>query len=98
VTGLFLAGRLVSEEGGFLTNLGRTVLGTIDDRKKHAEMMRKKPKRKHVDPNQISVEPGKTGDLIWRFTRGGTSDFACLEPGHFEAGRIGEIAVDREGE
>jgi len=74
------------------------VLGTIDEMKEHAELMRKKPKMEHTDPNQVSVAPGKTGELIWRFTRGGTFDFACLEPGHFEAGMIGEIVVDREGE
>jgi uncharacterized cupredoxin-like copper-binding protein len=74
------------------------VLGTIDELKRHAEMMRKSPEMEHADPNQVSVEPGKTGELIWQFTRDGTFDFACLEPGHFEAGMVGRILVGHERE
>ena len=73
------------------------VLGTIDEMREHAELMRKKPEMEHTDPNQVSVEPGKTGELIWRFTRDGTFDFACLETGHFEAGMVGKILVGRGG-
>jgi len=47
----------------------------------------------HTDPNRLSVDPGKTGTLVWQFTRAGTFDFACLQPGHFEAGMRGKIAV-----
>jgi uncharacterized cupredoxin-like copper-binding protein len=61
-------------------------------------MMRKSPEMEHADPNQVSVEPGKTGELIWQFTRDGTFDFACLEPGHFEAGMVGRILVGHERE
>lgn len=71
------------------------VLGTIKELKEHAEMMRKFPEMKHADPNQVSVEPGKTGELIWRFTKAGTFDFACLVPGHFESGMVGKIRVGR---
>jgi len=71
------------------------VLGTIEELKEHAEMMRKFPEMEHADPNQVSVEPGMTGELIWRFTRAGTFDFACLVPGHFEAGMVGKVRVGR---
>jgi uncharacterized cupredoxin-like copper-binding protein len=74
------------------------VLGTINELKEHAERMRKVPEMGHDDPNMVSVEPGKTGELIWQFTGDGTFDFACLEPGHFEAGMVGKILVGREGE
>ncbi len=74
------------------------VLGTREELKGHAEQMRKSPGMKHADPNQVSVPPGKTGELIWRFTRDGTFEFACLEPGHFEAGMIGELVVERKAE
>jgi len=74
------------------------VLGTIEEMKEHAEMMRKSPEMKHAEPSQVSVEPGKTGELIWQFNRDGTFDFGCLEPGHFEAGMVGKILVGREGE
>jgi uncharacterized cupredoxin-like copper-binding protein len=71
------------------------VLGTIKELKEHAELMRKFPEMEHADPNQVSVEPGKTGELIWQFTRAGTFDFACLQPGHFEAGMVGKIRSSR---
>lgn len=69
------------------------VLGTVKELKEHAEMMRKFPEMEHADPNQVSVDPGKTGELVWQFTKAGTHDFACLQPGHLEAGMVGKIAV-----
>ena len=72
------------------------VLGTIKELKEHAELMRKFLEMEHADPNQVSVEPGMTGELVWQFTRAGTFDFACLVPGHFEAGMVGKILVGGE--
>lgn len=69
------------------------VLGTLAELKEHAEMMRKHPNMEHDDPNAVSVDPGKTGELTWQFTKAGSFDFACLVPGHFEAGMAGKIAV-----
>ena len=71
------------------------VLGTIKELKEHAELMRKFPEMEHADPNQVSVEPGMTGELIWQFSKAGTFDFACLVPGHFEAGMVGKVRVSR---
>ena len=69
------------------------VLGTVKELREHAALMRKFPEMEHADPNQLSVEPGKTGELLWQFTKPGTFDFACLQPGHYEAGMHGKIAV-----
>ena len=69
------------------------VLGTIKELKEHAALMLKFPEMEHVDPNQASVEAGKTGELIWQFTKAGTFDFACLQAGHFEAGMKGNVVV-----
>lgn len=71
------------------------VLGTMAELKEHAEMMRKFPEMEHEDPNSVSVEPGKTGEFAWRFTKDGKFDFACLIPGHFEAGMRGKLMVNR---
>ena len=71
------------------------VLGTIKELKEHAALMQKFPDMEHADPNMVTVEPGKTGELVWRFTRAGTFDFACLQPGHFEAGMVGKVSVKR---
>jgi uncharacterized cupredoxin-like copper-binding protein len=69
------------------------VLGEIKELKKHAELMRKFPEMEHSDPNMVTVDPAKTGELVWHFTKAGTFTFACLQPGHFEAGMKGKIVV-----
>lgn len=56
-------------------------------------MMRKMPGMEHAEPNQVTLDPGKSGELVWRFTRAGTFSFACLIPGHFEAGMVGKAIV-----
>ena len=71
------------------------VLGSMKELKKHAALMQKFPEMEHADPNMASVLPGKTGELVWQFTKAGTFDFACLQPGHFEAGMVGKVAVKR---
>ncbi len=69
------------------------VLGTIKELKEHANLMLKFPEMEHADPNQVSVEAGQTGELVWQFTKLGTFDFACLQAGHFEAGMRGSAVV-----
>ena len=69
------------------------VLGTVKELREHAALMRKFPEMEHADPNQLAVDPGKTGELVWQFTKYGTFNFACLQPGHYEAGMHGKIAV-----
>jgi uncharacterized cupredoxin-like copper-binding protein len=80
-----------------LSNSGKVrhemVLGSSRELKEHAALMRKFPAMEHADPKRLSVDPGKTGALVWQFTRAGTFDFACLQPGHFEAGMRGKITV-----
>lgn len=83
----------------FVRNNGQVkhefVLGTQAELKKHAALMAKFPQMEHDDPNAVSVEPGKTAEFAWTFTKSGSFDFACLVPGHFEAGMKGKIAVRR---
>ena len=80
-----------------LNNVGKLkhemVLGTIGELKAHAALMQKFPEMEHADPNQASVLPGQTGELIWQFTKAGTFDFACLQAGHYEAGMKGQVMV-----
>lgn len=73
------------------------VLGTEQDLKEHAELMKKNPGMEHVDDNMVTVEPGKTGEIVWQFTKAGKISFACLQPGHFEAGMKGIVTVARTG-
>jgi uncharacterized cupredoxin-like copper-binding protein len=80
-----------------LRNVGQLphelVLGDERSLREHAELMRKFPEMEHADPNQVSAAPGKTGELVWQFTKAGTVHFACLHPGHYEAGMKGSITV-----
>ena len=69
------------------------VLGTAADLKAHAEVMKKNPEMEHADPNMVSVAPGAIGEVIWHFTKPGTVDFGCLQPGHFDAGMKGVVQV-----
>ena len=55
--------------------------------------MKKFPEMEHSGPNQVTVAPGKTGEVIWTFTRAGKIDFACLQPGHYDAGMKGLVSV-----
>lgn len=55
--------------------------------------MLKNPEMEHDEPNQLGLQPGQSGEIVWQFTQAGTVDFACLQPGHFEAGMKGAVAV-----
>jgi len=46
--------------------------------------------------NGIVVQPGTTGELTWRFERGGPIRFACHIPGHYPAGMSGRIRLEAE--
>jgi uncharacterized cupredoxin-like copper-binding protein/Cu/Ag efflux protein CusF len=69
------------------------VLGTMEDLKQHAELMKKHPDMEHDEPHMAHVAPGKTGELGWQFTMPGEFYYGCLIPGHFEAGMFGKVVV-----
>ena len=74
------------------------VLGTPEELKEHYAMMLKMPGMEHADDNMVSVAPGKTGEIVWRFTKVGKVDFACLQPGHYDAGMKGLVNVAQEAD
>ena len=69
------------------------VLGKEKDLKEHYEVMKKNPEMEHADANSVTVQPGKTGEIVWQFTQAGKVDFACLHPGHYDAGMKGQVRV-----
>ena len=75
--------------------LHEMVIGTKAALEEHAIVMRKFPGMEHDEPYMAHVSPGKTGEIVWQFNEGGEFGFACLIPGHFEAGMKGKIAVKR---
>lgn len=73
--------------------LHEMVLGTKKAIAEHAELMKKFPEMEHADANMAHVKPGKAGEIVWQFTKPGEFQFACLQPGHFEAGMVGKLVV-----
>ena len=69
------------------------VIGTRAELEAHAEMMKKHRNMEHDEPYMAHVPPGQRGDIVWTFNRAGGFEFACLLPGHFEAGMRGTIRV-----
>jgi uncharacterized cupredoxin-like copper-binding protein len=80
-----------------LTNTGKVlhelVIGTQPVLEEHAALMKRFPNMEHDEPYMAHVPVGKTGEIVWTFNRAGDFDFACLLPGHFEAGMVGQIFV-----
>ena len=83
--------RLVVANSGKITH--ELVLGTQKELREHYEAMKKNPEMEHADPQMVTVKPGQKSEIIWQFTKAGKVDFACLQPGHFDAGMKGAIAV-----
>jgi len=83
--------RLVATNKGKV--LHEMVLGTVDALKEHADMMKKFPGMEHDEPHMAHVKPGQSGEIVWQFTKAGEFQFACLIPGHFEAGMVGKVTV-----
>lgn len=69
------------------------MLATVAENDKHAVLMQKYPDMEHDDPNGKSLETKKAAELIWKFTKAGEFEFACLIPGHRESGMHGKVIV-----
>lgn len=80
------------------------ILGDNDAQMKHHdEMTASTATMEHGNPNHagkgaegadaITVEPGKTGELVHTFNESGTILIGCHEPGHWEAGMKANVNV-----
>ncbi len=83
--------RFVVRNSGKLAH--EMVLGTMDELKEHAALMRKFPDMEHDEPSMTQMKPGATGSFAWQFTKAGEFYYGCLVPGHFEGGMVGKIVV-----
>ena len=85
---------VVANKGAAMHEL---VLGTAKDIARHAQAMAKTPdgmaRHDHQLPSMVHVHPGSSGEIVWRFNRAGTFAYACLVPGHYEAGMKGTVVV-----
>jgi uncharacterized cupredoxin-like copper-binding protein len=70
------------------------MLDSVANNAKHKIAMQKNPDMEHDDPNGKRLAPNGSSEIVWRFTKPGTFEFACLIPGHYEAGMKGIVVVE----
>lgn len=46
-----------------------------------------------ADQGSVLVEPGKSAEIVWKFPKEATLEFACNVPGHYESGMMGPIRI-----
>ena len=63
----------------------------------HFAMMKKDPDMKHEDPNAVTLQPGESKTLIWKFDKvmQGPLEISCFTPGHYEQGMKALIGVTK---
>eukprot|EP00913_Durusdinium_trenchii_P026861 g25196.t1 len=98
-------GKMVFTPNGFKVRKGQTIRFTVkndgeldhefvldreDKVMEHKAVMEKFPEMEHDDPNAIRLAPGKSGEIVWKFTNDGVFKVACLIPGHYDAGMHGD--------
>jgi uncharacterized cupredoxin-like copper-binding protein len=83
--------RIVARNSGRMFH--EIVIGTSTVLEEHAALMEKFPNMEHDEPYMSHVKAGTAGEIIWNFNRPGEFDFACLMPGHYQAGMVGKIKV-----
>ncbi|MBO6727621.1 MAG: cupredoxin family protein [Rhizobiaceae bacterium] len=72
------------------------VLGDHVSVMEHKALMERMPEMEHDEPNSVRLDPGKRGEIIWKFTNDGTFQFACLIPGHYDSGMKGDLTVAKK--
>ena len=81
-----------------VTNTGKAVheftLGDAAMQQAHATEMAQMASGMAMDgSNSITLQPGETKQLTWRFGSAGTLEYGCHEPGHYQAGMHGLITI-----
>ena len=61
------------------------------DYKKMKEASKNDHSMSHSHANSVLLEPGKKGELIWKFNTDAYLEAACNVPGHYETGMIAKI-------
>lgn len=80
-----------------IKNSGKTdhefMLDSIERNAKHKIAMEKNPDMEHDDPNGKTLASEKSSEILWKFSKPGTYEYACLIPGHYELGMHGNVVV-----
>ena len=69
------------------------VLGCAADHLQHVKAMKANPDIEHIDTNARRLAPKKSSEIVWKFNKPGEFEFACLIPGHREAGMVGIVVA-----
>jgi uncharacterized cupredoxin-like copper-binding protein len=57
------------------------VLATTQENLENADMMKKNPEMRHVDPNARRVAPKQTSELVWKIHQAGRVRVCMPDPG-----------------
>ncbi len=69
------------------------LLATTEENLKHEAAMRKNPNMEHDEPNGVRLRAKKSAEILWKFTKPGTFEYACLIPDHRGYGMTGKVIV-----
>jgi len=69
------------------------MLATARENAAHGETMAKMPDMRHDEPNASRLESKGKTEILWRFSKRGEFEFACLIPGHYQSGMFGKVVV-----
>ena len=69
------------------------LLGDKIDYEKMKEIAKTDHSMAHSHSNSILLEPGKSGEIIWKFNTKINLEAACNVPGHYESGMISNINI-----
>ena len=75
-------------------------IGDTASQRAHARLMAKNPEMHHDDdPSAVTLQPGETKELVWKFSKPVQSDvvFACQMPGHYDAGMVHKAKLEKAG-
>ena len=64
------------------------------DKVKMKEMAKNDHSLAHAHANSVMLEPKKTGEIIWKFSKDVNLEIACNVPGHYEVGMRGQIIIE----
>jgi len=80
-----------------VTNEGSIVhdftVGDEETQAEHEAEMAEMPGMVHDEPNLLTLDPGETAELTWRFATPGTVLLGCHQPGHYAGGMVATVDV-----
>jgi uncharacterized cupredoxin-like copper-binding protein len=83
--------RFVITNAGY--NRHEFAIASPEENEEHRAMMRQMPNMIHHDPNVVTIEPGETKELLWRFGKDRNVEFSCNIRNHAEEGMHGTFRV-----